>query len=185
MVTFADLDPESGVGFACLDLGSEDTDTDRLEDTVAEADDTGVRLLNGRGGRRVMLSLVQTMEPTWTVFVDSRLGVVLLNESPSVPDPSAFLKGVHVSESSGTFFAPTRYRVETSASAEVLLYVLVRDTSMVVFVRSVPAPPWLASIMIIACWSDERADEAQVEATRAVAAITALPSMFVEPLRMY
>ena len=62
----------------------------------------------GRPGAVWMLVVMQTMEPTCTVLVERRLGVVLLKARPLSPVPSPFLKGVHVMLSTGTPVESTR-----------------------------------------------------------------------------
>lgn len=87
----------------------DDSDEDGDEETELEME-TDEGLTVPALGVDGMYPLMQTIEPTCTVLVDSRLGLVLLKGRPAVPVPLEYLKGVHVIESTGTLFAPERKR---------------------------------------------------------------------------
>jgi len=86
------------------------------------------------------LSRAQTMEPTATVLVDNRLGVVKVNGSGPVPVPFAFWKGVQVRLFTSAPDAAVRKRVETAAR-EGSVNGESRGTVRVVLVSPLPAPP--------------------------------------------
>ena len=77
-------------------------DTTELLDAAAKLEPPG------GGGASEMSLLMHTILPTWTVFVDRKLGVVESKVRPDLPVPSGCLKGVQLMLVTGTPTAETR-----------------------------------------------------------------------------
>lgn len=93
----------------------------------------------------------QTIEPTTTVFVERKLGLLTENGRPPVPVPFVPLYGVQVMLLASASTAPLRYNVDTACSDGSPVYgVGPNGTLMVALTTLLAAPPWEAETITIA-----------------------------------